>query len=233
MPTVNHATVSVIVPVFNGERHLAEAIGSIIFQDYQPLEVLVVDDGSTDGSAVIAEAYSNVTVLRKQHSGLGATLNLGIRNSSGGLLAFLDADDRWLPGKLSQQCGWLAANPDVDMVFSHVRTFGAAGETDHGAGEGFSGPMRAVSKISLLIRRESFLRVGYFSEQATQHDFLEWYARAMDAQLKGFVMPEVFVERRVHAENVGRQFPAQQKQRYLNTLQAILHRRQARERGGG
>ncbi len=119
------------------------------------------------------------------------------------------------------------------MVFTHVRPFGAGDANEGRAGTGSHPPLRAVSKISLLIRRESFLRVGYFTEQATQHDFLEWYARAMDAPLRGLVLPEVWVERRVHEDNVGRKFPEQQQQRYLSTLQSILKRRQARDPGEG
>jgi glycosyltransferase involved in cell wall biosynthesis len=221
---VNHPAISVIVPVCNGECFLAEALRSIGQQAYQPLEVLVVDDGSTDDSASIAVAQPGVRVLPKPHSGLGATLNYGIAHATGELFAFLDADDRWLPGKLVRQVAELIHRPELDLVFCHGRQFTSREEID-GEREDFSAPQPAISKTALLIRRVSFHRVGEFSENAAEHDFLGWYARAQAAGLSAAIVPEVLIERRIHDNNIGRMDPAAQRRRYLSTLRAVVNQR--------
>ena len=100
--------VSVIVPVYNGAQHLREAVRSIERQDYQPLEIIVVDDGSTDETPrVIASLGDRVRALRQDNAGPAAARNYGITASHGQLLAFCDADDTWPDGKLHLQVGRL------------------------------------------------------------------------------------------------------------------------------
>src|ERR1700758_706720 len=95
--------ISVIIPVYNAEKYLAEAIESVLAQTYRPIEVIVVDDGSTDSSADIAKRFASVRYCFQSHSGLGATRNRGIDLSQGKFLAFLDADDLWVEDKLTHQ----------------------------------------------------------------------------------------------------------------------------------
>lgn len=217
-------SLSVIVPVYDGERFLAEALHSIYQQNYQPLEILVVDDGSTDRSADIATGFPGVCVLRKAHSGVAATLNLGVRQANGEYLAFLDADDRWLPDKLTRQISELRHQPDLDMVFGQARQF----TLRRGANEDeevFSRPQPAIHKSALLIRSASFWRVGEFPEQLDRHDFLDWYAKAMAVALQATILPEVLIERRIHDGNLGRTEPAAQRRSYLSTLRAAVQQR--------
>ncbi|MGA7307183.1 MAG: glycosyltransferase family A protein, partial [Rhodothermales bacterium] len=86
---------SVIIPVYNAERYVAEAIRSVLDQDYVDLEIVVVDDGSTDGSASVAQQFKEIRLIRQENQGPGAGLNTGILNARGDLIAFLDADDKW------------------------------------------------------------------------------------------------------------------------------------------
>ena len=221
---MNYPAISVIVPVYNGERFLAEALRSIGQQDYQPLEVLVVDDGSTDGSAAIAVAQPGVRVLRRAHGGLGATLNHGIAQATGELFAFLDADDHWLPDKLTRQVRALMANPALDMVFGHVRQFRQADADGEIAiiSEAQPGIHRGV----MLVWRAALARVGAFAEDPGVHGFVDWYARARIAGLRSAVLPEVLYERRIHDDNLGRRTPDAQRQSYLRALRlSIAHRR--------
>lgn len=227
---MNQPVISVIVPVYNGERFLSEALQSILMQNYQPLEVLVVDDGSTDQSASVAAKFPEVRVLRKMHSGLAATLNYGIRHATGDLLAFLDADDRWLQGKLAIQVAELLQRPELDMVFGYGRqfnfSFGANSEE-----EVFSAVQPALHKSAMLIRRKSFFLVGDFSEDINSHDFLNWYARAMAFNIQDAVLQDVVFERRIHNENVGRKCPANQRRKYLSTLRAVINQRRQSAQG--
>jgi glycosyltransferase involved in cell wall biosynthesis len=104
--------VSCIVPVFNGERFLREALDSIFAQTYRPIEVIVADDGSTDGSHAVLESYrGRLKCVSQATAGPAATRNLGGRASQGDMLAFLDADDLWKPEKLERQVSTLRECP--------------------------------------------------------------------------------------------------------------------------
>src|ERR1700759_16151 len=112
-----------MIGVYNGAPYLGEAIESALAQDYDPLELIVVDDGSTDGSADVARTFPQIRVVRQENAGNGAARNRAVEEASGQLYAFLDADDRFTPGKLRRQKAALDADPGLDMVFGHVREF--------------------------------------------------------------------------------------------------------------
>lgn len=108
--------VSVVIPAYNVGPHIAEAIESVLAQDYPQVEIIVVDDGSKDDTAeVVASRYPQVTLIRKENGGAATARNAGIRTARGEFVAFLDADDIWLPGKLTAQVDYLRAHPDVAM----------------------------------------------------------------------------------------------------------------------
>jgi glycosyltransferase involved in cell wall biosynthesis len=219
---LNPPRISVIVPVFNGADYVAEALESIRRQTLPVTEVIVVDDGSTDASADIAARHSFVTLVRRKHSGINATLNCGLEEATGDLIAFLDQDDRWLPEKSSLQVAALRSSPALDFVFGHVRRFRSSAEQ----GEITVDILRGVSKQCALIKRSSFNRVGIFSTEG-RNDFLDWYSRAQEIGLRGEVLPDIVAERRIHATNFGVQNSDQQRRAYLSTLKANLDRRRA------
>jgi glycosyltransferase involved in cell wall biosynthesis len=116
MPT---PLISVIVPVFNCERFVAEALQSVLAQDYPNLELVVVDDGSTDATPdVVRSVHPKVRLVCQRNLGPAAARNRGIRESHGEYLAFLDGDDVWLPGKLAAQMAHLQALPSCPIVFT-------------------------------------------------------------------------------------------------------------------
>jgi glycosyltransferase involved in cell wall biosynthesis len=110
--------VSVVIPAFNAGRTIDRALASALGQDYQPLEIIVIDDGSTDDTARIAGARDQwVRLLRlKQNRGVAAATNAGLGLARGEFIAFLDADDEWLPGKLRAQLDLLLRHPDLIFV---------------------------------------------------------------------------------------------------------------------
>jgi glycosyltransferase involved in cell wall biosynthesis len=111
-------TVSVVIPAFNAEHYLAEAIDSVLAQTGAPLECIVVDDGSNDGTRRIAEAYGGkVRCLSRPNQGVSAARNAGIEAARGELIAFLDADDVWVPDKLERQTRLFCEVPG--LVFSY------------------------------------------------------------------------------------------------------------------
>jgi glycosyltransferase involved in cell wall biosynthesis len=116
--------VSVIIPAFNAEKYLGETLGSALAQTYEDYEVIVADDGSTDGTASIAGCFGpRVTVLSKGNGGPASARNLAITNSSGRYLAFLDADDLWVEDKLEQQVAFLDQHPDRGLVYGKALMF--------------------------------------------------------------------------------------------------------------
>jgi glycosyltransferase involved in cell wall biosynthesis len=123
MTVENNPLISVIVPVYNGRRFLAETIQSVLAQTYRPVEVVAVDDGSTDGSAAIVESFSSVICIQQSNQGVAAARNRGVEASQGELLAFLDQDDLWVEEKLEKQVAYLQQHPGVGYVLSHVQFF--------------------------------------------------------------------------------------------------------------
>ena len=123
---------SVILPVYNGERYLAEAIQSVLAQTTPVDELVVVDDGSTDGSAAIVQAFVATSVAstsprvvyhHQPNANTGAARNTGIRLAKGDLLAFIDADDHWSPDKVERQLAALNSDPEAEAVFGHAQQF--------------------------------------------------------------------------------------------------------------
>ena len=110
--------ISVIIPVYNTEKYLAQAIQSVLKQEEKPLEIIVVDDGSTDGSVNVATKFgSQISLYQHQtNKGVGAARNLGVNNSKGEFLAFLDADDQWTPGRIEKQIDVMMHNSAIALV---------------------------------------------------------------------------------------------------------------------
>lgn len=111
--------ISVIVPCFNAARFISATLQSVLSQQSIELEVIVIDDGSTDGSAdVVANSFPEVKLLRQENQGVAAARNLGLRHASHDWVAFIDADDIWLPGKLASQWAHLQSNPSASISYT-------------------------------------------------------------------------------------------------------------------
>ena len=108
--------VSCVIPVYNGARYLAESIESVLAQEYRPLEVIVVDDGSTDGTGAVLDAFGDrIRSFRQENGGPSVARNRGMEMSRGEFIAFLDADDLWVPDKLRLQLDAMEARPYLDL----------------------------------------------------------------------------------------------------------------------
>lgn len=216
--------ISVIVPLYNTRAYIGEAIDSILAQTRPADEIIVVDDGSTDGGAELLAGYgSKVYVIRQAHAGGATALNRGIRQATGDAIAFLDADDLWARDKLERQQSILLAKDDVDCVFGLVQQF------DQRAGAGISHePQRGVSRIGLLIRRAAFDRCGLFDESMRVVEFVPWYARASVLGLATEMLDHVVAYRRIHSGNASIVRRDQQQQESLLGLKKALDLRRQR-----
>ena len=118
------ARISVLVPCYNAARYLAEALASVLEQQPSPDEVIVIDDGSTDGSTTIAESFGPpVRCVRQEQTGAAAARNHGVSLASGELVAFLDADDIWPHGSLATRLALLDGDRELDMASGLVKQF--------------------------------------------------------------------------------------------------------------
>jgi glycosyltransferase involved in cell wall biosynthesis len=219
-----------MIGVYNGAPYLADAIESVFAQTYRPFELIVVDDGSTDGSGDVAKRYGDALIYAYQeNAGNGAARNHAVRLASGELFAFLDADDRFVPDKLERQWAALEADPMLEIVFGHVREFLSPELTEEQrASVRPPAPQPApwTAPNLMLIRRDSFQRVGPFSETVRVGVTVDWYARAMEERLRSTMLPEVLLERRLHTQNNGLR-ERDSRSQYLHVLKASLDRRRA------
>ncbi len=203
-------TVTAVIPTFNYGRFLGEAIESVLAQTYPALEIIVVDDGSTDDTAAVAAHYRDrIRYERTPNRGVSAARNFAVSIARGDLIALLDADDRWLPHKLERQIPLFAANPDLGMVHTGSRIF------DHETGAVLCEVMPdesmdfhdiltwcSISLPSAVIPRRVFAELGGFDEHfGSAADWEMWIRIATKYQLHG--CREILVEYRIHGRNMS------------------------------
>lgn len=197
--------VSVAVPVHNGERHLGEALDSVLAQQPAPAQVVVVDDGSTDGTSAVLDRYAgSVVVLRQEASGVAVAMNRAVEAGDGDVVAFCDADDRWIPGRLALQLAELERRRELDIVGGMVQEF-LSPEATHLAGvvRVTVGPQRARLMGALFVRRPVFDRVGAFDPSLRYRATMDWISRADAMGVRLDWIQETVMERRIHETNIG------------------------------
>src|SRR5437588_12305135 len=190
--------VSVVMPVKDGERYMAEALDSVVAQTYAPHEIVVVDGGSADRSREIARSYAGVNVIQQRGTGFAGAWNEGVAASGGDVLAFIDSDDLWEPTKLERQVECLRARPEVDYVITTMRFFtDVEGPLPPGfRPELLDGDHVANMPSALAIRREAFAAVGPFRTDYTIANDIDWFARAKDQSRPSPGLPEAVKRKR-------------------------------------
>jgi glycosyltransferase involved in cell wall biosynthesis len=221
--------VSAVIPVYNGERYLAEAIESVLAQDYRPVELIVVDDGSTDGSGDIARSYPLVRYIRQTNRGVSVARNAGIAAGRGEFIAFLDADDVWTPDKLTVQMEYLLTHPEVGFSFARQRFLFEQGI---GAPPWFPQELLAQDHVgfmpsTLVVRKAVFERAGGFDTALRRGEDTEWLLRAGDCGIQMGIVQETLLLRRVHSGNVSLMKPPDYRL-LLSLLKQSIDRRKER-----
>lgn len=207
--------VSVVIPTFNRLGFVREAVASVCGQRDATFEVIVVDDGSTDGTAdALQREFARIRVVRTENRGVAAARNLGVRHSRSELTAFLDSDDLWLPGKLAAQVEFFTGHPDAQIcqteeiwVRNGVRVNPCARHRKLN-GDVFDASLRrcVVSPSAALLRRRLFERVGGFDESLPAcEDYDLWLRIACDTPVWLISRPLV-VKRGGHADQLSRRF---------------------------
>ena len=212
--------VSVVIPVHDRARFLGASIASVLEQRYEPLEVIVVDDGSGDGSAQVA-ADHGARVIRQPRRGVSAARNAGVEAARGELITFQDADDLWPADRLAVQVPYLRDRPELDFVLGYSMLFIDRDEPTPDwltedwlagvqtvplpgveiTGPGKAGPVPAAT--TLMARAELFDRLGGFDGGYAVGEDMDWLMRAADAGAGYEMVPHVLLHYRMHGANTS------------------------------
>jgi glycosyltransferase involved in cell wall biosynthesis len=242
MAIVQGPLVSVVIPAFNAERFLGEAIASVFAQAYAPVETIVVDDGSNDGTAEVARAHPGVILIEQENSGPSAARNRGFAASRGEFIAFHDSDDLMTPDKLAVQVGHMLDNPSAGCVLAEQELVVEEGAELPFWVEGTKvetvmpprppelddEPM--VHPMSMVVRREIFERVGDFDESMRAAEDFDWMLRAAEEEIEIARLSDVLLRRRVHPDSLT-QNAAAARAGLFRAFKARIERHRARAAG--
>jgi glycosyltransferase involved in cell wall biosynthesis len=198
----NRPLVTVVTAVYNGERYLREALESLFAQDYEPFESIVVDDGSTDRSAEIAQSFL-VRYLRQENRGAASARNLAFEHARGELVTFLDDDDVLPPWKIRVQAEHLVEHPEVGCVLGRQELVFEEGvepppwfERDR-----IYGDVEGLPLLAAMIRKSVLDELGGFDPSYSFAEDRDLFVRMRERGVEIAVLPDLVLYRRFHGEN--------------------------------
>jgi glycosyltransferase involved in cell wall biosynthesis len=226
--------VTCVVPALNAAPWIEETLRSILGQTQPPVEVIVVDGGSDDGTPALATAVdARVRVGHDPGQSPPASRNRGIREAGTDFVAFLDADDLWHPEKLERQLARFAERPELDALATHVQNFwddGHETEADHYRDHRRMQPIPGYAMNTVLARRSAFLeKVGLLNPDRRFSDGAEWFIRAREAGAVYELMDDVLAYHRLHGTNMSRRDSEAGEEEFLTLVKSVLDRRRGRE----
>lgn len=200
--------VSVIIPVFNTEKYIIEALNSVINQTYKNIEIIAVDDASTDSSVKIISDFKDIKLIKlAENMGVGYARNIGIKESTGKFITFLDSDDFWVKEKLKIQIDKLLKDQNIGGVFGKFENFfeKKVEIPPYINKNSFLKPDlgRIKSLGTIMLRKSVFEKVGMFSEKIRSGEDIDWFFRAGDAGIKFTFYPNLLMYRRLHETNLS------------------------------
>lgn len=221
--------VTVVIPAFNCADYIGATIESVNAQSFQPAEVIVVDDGSTDVTAEVIKKFPTVRYIRQSNGGPSRARNRGIQEAVGEYIAFLDSDDLWPPDKLRDQVAALESRPEAGLVFGDMRCFADSGQAEpsmferYGFGAQYFGhPQRVVDAVPKLLamnfiptgtvmaRKQTLVEAGLFDErQRLVEDWDLWLRVALRCPIA--YSTKVWKLKRLHSNNLSRDTEAMSK----------------------
>ena len=205
--------VSVIIPTYNCGPYLAEAIDSALAQDYGDTQIVVADDGSTDETSdVLAKYDGKITTVQLNHAGAAAARNRAIEHATGSLLATLDADDIWLPGKIARQVAVMAEHPDAAVCHTGAEMFGTEtgdGPMVHDVRKRIQGDCfdalfdrNGIITSTAMIRRSAIPACGFHDDLRIAQDYA-WFLMILFGR-EAVYLPDVYLHyRRRPGQNTG------------------------------
>ncbi len=200
----NEKLVSVVIPVYNGERYLGGAIENVLAQDYRPIEIIVIDDGSTDNTEPVARSYGrDIVYAHQENRGPAAARNKGLQIASGDIVGFLDVDDLWSENKLPVQFARLADDPSVEIVLGLTQLMKLqVDEEGRPKFEKWHDPFCAFLLGAALFRKSVFEKLGFFDETLYHSEDTDWFLRIREMQVCTTLIDEVSLFYRWHESNM-------------------------------
>jgi glycosyltransferase involved in cell wall biosynthesis len=194
--------ISVVIPIYNGERFFLEALETVFKQNYPDLEIIAVNDGSTDGSLKLLEKFKDqIKVISQENQGPSAARNKGIQLSTGSIVAFIDADDFWPDGRLRKMVEVLNSDPGINMVRGYMQTVVPEGKSYQISEEPSLLPFLIGSAI---YKREVFDQVGLFDPKLRFGEDMDWLMRANEKKINIKTMEDVTLFYNRHPGNMTR-----------------------------
>jgi len=229
---VNKKLVSIIIPVYNGERYLGAAIESIMNQNHLPDEVIVVDDGSVDNTDLVARQYNeSVIYVRQENRGPAAARNRGLSMAQGDIVGFLDADDLWPENKLSLQLSILTKSPSLEINIGFTQRIKLRKREDNESPfDKWMDPFFTLLLGAAVFRKTVFEKVGLFDETLYYGEDVDWFMRAREQNVSMMVIEHVVLLYRMHKSNMTGNALARDSY-FLKALKKSLDRRRLEGEG--
>ncbi|MBN1318245.1 MAG: glycosyltransferase family 2 protein [Anaerolineales bacterium] len=198
--------VSAIIPFYNAQDYIAEAITSVRRQTFSNLEIIAIDDGSTDQSAELVKSLGDdIRYAYQPNQGPSAARNHGLRLARGNVIAFLDADDYWPVNKLEIQLDYMRKNPETEIVLGRIQHFGLFTAAEEKIL--YESPDKTLVYVNLgsgIFRKNIFDRVGLFDESMRNYEDHDWFLRVREKQVKISILKDVTLYYRLHEYNTSR-----------------------------
>lgn len=224
--------VSVIIPAYNCESFIAEAVESVRRQEYEPLEIIVIDDGSTDGTqSCVKSLGEDIRYAYQANKGPAAARNRGIGMAGGEVIAFLDADDYWPAKKLQIQVALMNSQPSLDVVLGRIRCTGLLNEADRRIR--FESPDNTMISICLgsgVFRKSIFGKVGLFDESLRHYEDHDWFLRAREKRISMIILKDITLYNRRNEYSMSRR-KTRNDPSMIQILKKSLDRRRQQKEG--
>jgi glycosyltransferase involved in cell wall biosynthesis len=227
----NNPLISVILPVYNNELYVAEALNSILNQTYKNIEIICINDGSTDKSGEILNSFADkITLINNpKNEGIAASRNNGIARATGTFLAFMDGDDIWGKNKLEIQMQEFTSHPELDILLCSMTCFISPElpEEIKKLRHCPQGIIPGFLSAAAVVKTDVFHAVGLFDTAWTVGEFVDWLERAKNKGHRYKMVEEVLLLRRIHDTNTGI-VARSSRQDYVKIVKSALDRKRSK-----
>ncbi len=215
--------VTCIIPVFNSEKYIESAIESVLNQTYKNIEIIVIDDGSTDDTPKLIKQYDGkIRYIRQANSGSAAARNLGISNSSGEFIGFLDSDDMWDKNKITLQLECLENNLRTEVCLCNIKIINEKGSRIPDDNYVIVTP---YSVCSILIKTEAIKKVGYFNNNLKFGEDTDWFMKIKEMEIPVKILKDKLVYARLHKDNLTNSFNVRNREVIFSQIKNVLDER--------